>query len=176
MSIAFRELGEEDLALLAEWLGRPHVVEWWGGDDPAPSLEDGRLKYARRIRDDSSVKCYIACEGDEPIGFVQSYVAMTAGDGWWADETDPGVHGFDQFLADGNRLGQGLGTRMVRAFVERLLADPAVTRIQTDPDPRNARAIRCYEKAGFRAVREIVTPDGPALLMWIDAKRQEETP
>ncbi len=54
---------------------------------------------------------------------------------------------------------------MVSAFVERLFADPAVARIQTDPSPANRRAIRCYRRAGFPAEREIVTPDGPALLM-----------
>jgi RimJ/RimL family protein N-acetyltransferase len=43
-----------------------------------------------------------------------------------------------------------------------------VTRVQTDPAPHNARAIRCYEKAGFRPVREIVTPAGAALLMVMD--------
>jgi aminoglycoside 6'-N-acetyltransferase-1b len=54
---------------------------------------------------------------------------------------------------------------MVRAFVQFLFADPAVTRIQTDPTPENRRAIRCYEKAGFRAIGEVNTPDGRALLM-----------
>jgi RimJ/RimL family protein N-acetyltransferase len=54
---------------------------------------------------------------------------------------------------------------MVRAFIERLFADPAVTRIQTDPSPDNARAIRCYQKAGFDPVGVVATPDGPALFM-----------
>ena len=45
---------------------------------------------------------------------------------------------------------------------------------QTDPDPTNAQAIRCYEKAGFHAVSNIVTPDGPALLMVIDRHADEE--
>jgi RimJ/RimL family protein N-acetyltransferase len=40
--------------------------------------------------------------------------------------------------------------------------------VQADPSPLNARAIRCYETAGFRRVREIVTPDGPAVLMHRD--------
>ena len=53
----------------------------------------------------------------------------------------------------------------MRALVDRLFADPAVTQIQTDPHPTNKRAIRCYEKAGFRAVKEIVTPDGAAVWM-----------
>jgi aminoglycoside 6'-N-acetyltransferase len=35
----------------------------------------------------------------------------------------------------------------------------------TDPDPRNARALRAYEKAGFVRDRVVETPDGPALLM-----------
>ena len=73
-----------------------------------------------------------------------------------------------QFLAGAARLGQGLGTQMVRLLVSELFADPRVTRVQVDPSPDNARAIRCYEKAGFRRVRQIVTPDGPALLMHCD--------
>jgi RimJ/RimL family protein N-acetyltransferase len=57
---------------------------------------------------------------------------------------------------------------MVRAFVAELFADPRVTRVQADPSPLNLRAIRCYEKAGFLRVREVVTPDGPAVLMHRD--------
>ncbi len=52
---------------------------------------------------------------------------------------------------------------MVRAFVEKLFEDPTTTRVQTDPSPTNPRAIRCYEKAGFRRVGEVDTPDGAAL-------------
>ncbi len=54
---------------------------------------------------------------------------------------------------------------MVRQFVARLFADPQVTQVQTDPSPSNGRAIRAYEKAGFRRVAKVLTPDGPALLM-----------
>ena len=75
------------------------------------------------------------------------------------------MRGIDQSLANEAELGQGLGTRLVHALVELLFQDPQVTRIQIDPDPTNGRAIRCYEKAGFRTLREVVTPDGPALYM-----------
>jgi RimJ/RimL family protein N-acetyltransferase len=57
---------------------------------------------------------------------------------------------------------------MVSAFVRYLFTDVAVTRMQTDPDPTNARAIRCYEKVGFRPLGNIATPNGRALLMVLD--------
>jgi RimJ/RimL family protein N-acetyltransferase len=115
----------------------------------------------------SHIKPYIAYLDTEPLGFIQSYVAVRCGEGWWENEVDFGILGIDQFLCDGTRLSQGLGSKMVNAFTQELFTDPSVTTVQTDPNPKNARAIRCYEKAGFQAVREVSTPDGPALLMAI---------
>jgi hypothetical protein len=42
------------------------------------------------------------------------------GRGWWEDETDPGARGIDQFLAEAHQLNQGIGRRMIRAFVNNL--------------------------------------------------------
>ena len=165
MRFEFRRLTENDLVTLAEWLNRPHVAEWWIG---ARSVEDVRAKYLPRLSEASSAISYFAYLDDEAIGYCASYVAAAAGDGWWPDEKDSGVLGIDQFLADPNRLNQGVGTPMVRAFVEFLFADVRVTAIQTDPSPANGRAIRCYEKVGFSRVQEITTPDGAALLMRLE--------
>jgi RimJ/RimL family protein N-acetyltransferase len=113
----------------------------------------------------TSTKAYIASLNHEPIGFIQEYVVLGSGGGWWESENDPGARGIDQFLADPNRLIQGLGTAMIRSFVAGLFDDPAVTKVQTDPNSANHRAIRCYTKAGFVPVGQVVTPDGSALLM-----------
>jgi len=166
--ITFRPLREADLPLLTNWLNRAHVREWWSGGDAAADIETTRRKYLPRMDEDSPVTAYIAVLADEPIGFIQSYVALDCGEGWWAEECDLGVRGIDQFLCDGGKLGQGLGTSMVNAFLRRLFAERDVTRVQADPDPANARAIHCYEKAGFRRVRNVITPNGPALLMVVD--------
>lgn len=164
MKFEFRPLREADLPLLHEWLNRPHVRETWG---PEGTLDDLREKYLPRIAGEDAAQPYVASLDSEPVGYIQSYRAWAVS-GWYADDPGPGVWGIDQFLADGDRLGQGLGTAMVSGFVAHLFADPEVTEIRVDPRPDNARAIRCYEKVGFRAVRPITTPDGPALMMVLE--------
>jgi aminoglycoside 6'-N-acetyltransferase Ib len=162
----FRPLELQDLPMLREWLARPHVAKWW---DELVSLAEMEKDYAPAIADPRSLACYIVYRRDTPLGYIQSYVPVDFhAEGWWLDEHDPGVRGIDQFLADERHLDKGLGSAMVRAFITRLLADPAVTRIQTDPSPTNGRAIRAYEKAGFRPSGVVDTPDGRALVMYAD--------
>jgi len=161
-SLTFRPLTRADLPMLHGWLQRPHVAAWWREPTTLAELESD---YCSAEALASSTHAFVVLLGSEPIGFIQSYVALGSGGGWWEDETDPGMRGIDQFLADESRLGRGLGSAMVDAFARRLFADPAVTRIQTDPSPDNERAIRCYRRAGFVDRGEVVTPDGPALLM-----------
>lgn len=148
---------EHDLAMLYEWLNRSHIVEWWGGEEARPTLADVQEQYLPSVLAQESVTPYIAMLNGEPIGYAQSYVALGSGDGWWEEETDPGVRGIDQLLANASQLGKGLGTKLVRALVELLFNDPEVTKIQTDPSPSNLRAIRCYEKAGFERQGTVTT-------------------
>jgi RimJ/RimL family protein N-acetyltransferase len=161
--LSFRPLTLADLPLLHEWLNRAHVAEWW---DEQRDLEYVLQTFGADL-ESPLMRMFFVCLGGEPIGYIQEYRVLGADPEWWTDETDPGARGIDQFLANAEQLGLGLGSRMVRQFVTGLFADPEVTQVQTDPSPSNARAIRAYEKAGFRRVGEVVTPDGPALLMRI---------
>ncbi len=171
MSITFRPLVASDLPLLHDWLTRPHVTEWW---EPAPTFAEVQEDYLPRLTGPevlpldapAGVVQYLAYEDGEPFAFVQAYRVMAhQAEGWWLDETDPAALGTDQFIGLPDRLGQGLGTRMLRAFIAFLFSDPRVTTIQTDPAPDNVRAIAAYRKAGFRDVGIVETLDGPALLM-----------
>ena len=147
--------------MLHEWRQRPHIRQWWKEPTTIAELQH----HLQPAFEEPSRRAYIAFLEGVPIGFIQSYVVMGSGEGWWEDETDPGARGIDQFLANAEQLGQGFGSAMVRAFVEQLFKDPSVTTVQTDPSPENERAIRCYRRAGFVVLRKISTPDGPALLM-----------
>jgi aminoglycoside 6'-N-acetyltransferase Ib len=151
--------------MVHEWIQRPHVAEWWHEPTSLAALERDYTMQA------SSTRAYIAMLDGEPIGFIQSYVAMGSGDGWWEEERDPGTRGIDQFLANAEQLGRGLGSSMVSAFVVQLFQDPAVTTVQADPSPKNERAIRCYRRVGFVVEGEATTPDGPALLMCLRRAR-----
>jgi RimJ/RimL family protein N-acetyltransferase len=160
--VSFRPITRDDLALIQQWILRPHVAEWWHSPN---SIADVEEHYLPSINAASTTKVFIAQRNEAPIGFIQSYVVMGSGDGWWENEQDPGARGVDQFIADSDQLNQGLGTVMVRAFLAMIFEEPEVSIVQVDPDPNNHRAIRCYAKAGFAAVGQVVTPDGMALLM-----------
>jgi len=163
LPVTLRLMVEDDIPMLHGWLNLPHIVEWWGQERPA--LDEVYAKYLPRVMEEDRVTPYIGMLGQTPFAYAQSYVALGAGGGWWEDETDPGVRGIDQSIGHPDLLGKGLGTKLVRALVDRLFADPEVTKIQTDPAPNNHRAIRCYEKAGFRTAGIVATPDGPAVYM-----------
>ncbi len=159
---SFHPLTRADLPLLHEWLNRPHVAQWWEGG--------ASFDYVERTHgadlDSNVIWQFLVYLDDEPIGYQQLYRVMGADPDWWQDETDPGARGIDQYLANEAQLGRGLGSEMVRQFLARTFAeDPTVTKVQTDPAPHNARAIRAYEKAGFRRLKEVSTPEGPGLLM-----------
>ena len=164
----FRPLAESDIPLLYEWLRRPHLIEWWRNEQTA---EEVREKYLPRIQSPGGARPFIAVLRGEPLGYIQYYPAAEGDPNWWPDKPGPGVLGIDQFLADADRLGRGLGTAMVGQFVDRLFQDRSVTEIRVDPHPDNVRAIRCYTKVGFREIGRFTSPDGPAVLMVL--KRDE---
>ncbi|VCZ91946.1 aac(6')Ib-cr_1_DQ303918 [Klebsiella pneumoniae] len=163
-SVTLRLMTEHDLAMLYEWLNRSHIVEWWGGEEARPTLADVQEQYLPSVLAQESVTPYIAMLNGEPIGYAQSYVALGSGDGRWEEETDPGVRGIDQLLANASQLGKAWEPSWFELWLS-CCSMIEVTKIQTDPSPSNLRAIRCYEKAGFERQGTVTTPYGPAVYM-----------
>ena len=110
-----------------------------------------------------SVTPYIAMLNGEPIGYAQSYVALGSGDGWWEEETDPGVRGIDQSLANastGQRLGNQAGSELWLSCCSMIPRSPR--------SKRTRRRATCERSDATRAGLErqgTVTPDGPAVYM-----------
>lgn len=134
MRFDFRPLTREDLPLLFEWHQQPHVLEWWDAYTSMDALGADTLQ--------SDAHAFLAWIDGEPIAYIQ----------WWPSLEERGVVGIDQFIASADSIGRGVGTHLVTQFVDFLFSDSTVRAVIVDPVPQNARAIRCYQKAGFRFV------------------------
>lgn len=156
----FKLLQENDLELICTWLDRPHVKEWW---NDGLTHDEIKNKYRKRLSD-TIVISYIVYMDNKPIGFIQYYHADKVGDSWWPDETE-GTVGIDQYIGEEKFINRGYGTQMISTFKEKLFENPAIKKIIVDVDPNNKRALRCYEKTGFKFVKELMTPDGIAYLL-----------
>ena len=163
-AIGFRPLTGADLPMLAGWMQAPHWRDWWG----EPETELGHVRAMVEGRD--STRPFVIEQDGAPAGYIQMWIVRDARVEPWLTEApwvawlpDDAV-GVDLSLADGARLGQGLGSAALAAFVALLRAEGHRT-IVIDPDPENRRAVRAYEKAGFRPIPELLGRTGDSLLM-----------
>ena len=154
MTYTFTPMTAGDLPLIRQWLAMPDVARWWQDAGEQHALISADL-------DEPAMAQWIVAWGDRPFAYLQCYTLQEPSDSSFGPQP-AGTCSIDQFIGEPDLLGHG--PAFIRAFTDRLLAGGA-PRILTDPAPDNARAIRAYEKAGFRRDRHIDTPDGPALLM-----------
>ena len=151
----FRPMSADDLPLVRRWLAMPHVARWWGNPDVQFVLVRGDL-------DHPAMDQYIVATAATPLGYLQCY-QLTEWNTGFGPQPD-GARGIDLFIGAPDMMGRGHGSALIRTFTDGLLK-AGTPRVVTDPDPANTRAIRAYEKAGFREDRLVDTPDGRALLM-----------
>lgn len=158
-SYDFHPLSAADLPVVRRWLGLPHVREWWGDADEQFALVSGDMN-------EPAMEQFIVAADSRPFAYLQSYDLMSWPDPVLADQPR-GTRAIDQFIGEPDMIGKGHGSAFIGTFVESALA-AGIPRVITDPDPANTRAVRAYEKAGFRKNRLVDTLDGRALLMICD--------
>ncbi|HKH35280.1 MAG TPA: GNAT family N-acetyltransferase [Beijerinckiaceae bacterium] len=156
----FRPVVAEDLPMLGLWLERPHVAEWW--DD----MRDKLAKIREAMATPSTKPLIVELDG-RPIGYIQCYDPHLEADHPYRDQPR-GTLGIDQFIGEPELVGIGHGSRLIAAFVEALFQQGA-PRVIIDPHPTNGRAIRAYEKAGFKPFDTRTSIYGDALMMARDA-------
>jgi RimJ/RimL family protein N-acetyltransferase len=165
----FRALSSADLPLMSDWLARPHMREWWGD----PETELGYIRDMIEGRD--TTQPFIFSVGGEPVGYIQCWFighhqnATWIADHPWLAELPSDAVGVDLSIGDAGKLSCGIGSGALRAFSERLVEQGHRT-IIIDPDPENGRAVRAYEKAGFRAISRLEGQTGGELIMQYDVK------
>ncbi len=133
--VVLRPLAEADVPRIVELGDDAEVARWWRGLTHEHVLEKAQGE------DDGAVVFAIVHDG-EVAGMIQYF-----------EENDEEFRhaSIDLFL--GTRYhDQGLGTDAVGTMARHLIGDRGHHRLTIDPAAHNERAIRCYEKVGFRPV------------------------
>lgn len=150
--ISFRPMRHADLPLLHRWLQLPHVDAWW--HEPL-DLAGVVAKYGPRIDGVAPTHMFVIEHEGHAIGWIQwyrwrDYPAHAAQLG-----AEPETAGVDLALGEVEMLGRGFGSRALRLFIERVVFAHDVSAVVCDPEERNTRSLRAFEKAGFRIERTI---------------------
>lgn len=157
----FERFEENHLSLLRQWLNSEHIKDFWQESDDDEKLKAKFLHELPR----QGVLPFVIAKDHKPIGYIQYYDATKVGGGWWEAEQN-GTFGIDLMIGSIEHHGRGFGPTIINEFIGILREnEPSLKSIIIDPDPKNRRAIRAFEKAGFIKESEITTPDGTALLM-----------
>ena len=132
--MSLRAAGQSDVPALTAILAEPEVALWWSGDPPAES--------ARSLVESGDAEAFVIQLDGDTIGCVQCY-----------EEADPDYRhaGLDVFLASAFQ-GKGLGSEALRVLARHLFVERGHHRLVIDPRADNRRAIRAYERVGFRRV------------------------
>ncbi len=147
---------------LRDWLHRPHVARWWG--DPQLALESS-------LRCSAENHAVIVADG-APVGYL-CWQTLPQSELEAAGLTDlpEDLVDIDVFIGEPELLDRGLGPRSLGLLLARLRVDPFVTVAGVGTSVSNERAIRAFEKAGFRRFREFQDPElGSCCYMVVDVR------
>ena len=146
-----------DLRLVNKWLQSTHVQRWWSSRE---TYEEVVEHYLPAIEGKEPTDLYIVLLDEQSIGFVQTYLVSDHPDYAALVGAGDGVAGVDLLIGDEALTGQGIGSEILRRFVEQVVfGPPSTTSCVADPDARNVASLRAFEKAGFRVVKEFVEPE-----------------
>lgn len=144
-----RRLSESDKHLLVKWLTDPVILEFFEGRDNPHDIEKVNRHYYPE--DDGTTRCIVEYDG-LPIGYIQFYLLDMDAKTAYGYESDEAVYGMDQFIGESAYWNRGIGKQLVRSMARYLLKERGAARIVMDPQAWNERAIRCYQRSGFRKV------------------------
>ena len=170
---------EQDYLLMSKWLTDERVLEWYEGRDNPYDLARVREKFGPRARgEDRVVPCFILRQGS-PIGYIQ-YLAFNNEEAIITGLDDSeGAYGIDMFIGEVSLWSQGIGTAALSALVGYLFEVLGALRLTIDPIVTNHRAIRCYEKSGFKKVKILPNHEpheGQKRDSWLMVLEREPTP
>lgn len=152
-NITIRDFKNSDINLMYKWLTDQRVLEWYDGRDFICTIDSLTKKYSEKLQ--NGFQMIIEYDG-VAIGYAQAY--QVTGDMFEEyDYQDSGVVVFamDQFIGEVDYWNRGIGTQFLEMMSSYLQKTFDASIILLDPHCNNLRAIRCYEKAGFKIIKSL---------------------
>jgi aminoglycoside 6'-N-acetyltransferase len=160
-TITFEPLADTHMPLMARWLANPVVAEFYEeGDTTVAGLT---AHYRDAIDGNEPTHGYVVHVNGEPIGYIQAVEIDGYPDYAAQLHLVPGSVGIDILIGEDRWRGRGVGSRALRQFTEEIVfGRMGAPQANIGPSPDNMRAIRSYERAGFRFLKTVeVTADEP---------------
>lgn len=153
----FLERWDRDADVIASHGEEAQADEIWRDEDWREEIEAS--PPWRRI--------FIGEEDGRPVGAIIDIDPALETTHYWGD-CGPGLRAFDTWIGEARDRGRGLGSAMMRAALDIAFADPAVAAVIIDPLESNRRAIRFYERVGFRVIERRRFGSDDCLVMRLD--------
>ena len=151
--LLIRDFSDIDLPLMYKWLTDDRVLEYYEGRDVGFTKDSLTEHYREEIPNCFRV---IFEYRNVPIGYGQAYrLSGELFDEY--DYPDDGriMYAMDQFIGEPEYWNKGIGTSFLKLMADYLKEQKAADIILLDPHKNNYRAIRAYEKAGFKIVKSL---------------------
>ena len=150
-NLTVRQLQPTDADHLVKWLNDPSVLEWYEGRDRPQTREMIQAAFFQKNGDPVQA-CIVEYEGTA-IGYIQFYPLEAEERDVYGYPPNEVIFGTDQFIGEPSYWNRGVGSSLVTAMAQYLTQGRGASKVVMDPQARNERAIRCYEKCGFRKVK-----------------------
>ena len=148
---------QADYLHMQRWFHEPELQQWvWCDEQGEPPVSVARIaeKYGPRAAHPTDVFPYFILKDGAPIGFIQYYL-----------HSEEAI-GLDMWIGVPDARSRGCGSEALQQMVDVIhRKHPSIRELFIDPDIRNARAVRCYEKAGFRREGQYTDEEGDICLL-----------
>ena len=166
MKLRLRDVTNDDLPRIEQWLNADHVRRRWG--DP-----DANLRSLREPPAGGHWRALIEADARD-VGLVQwQHPTREELDLAGLADIPTRVIDIDILIGELDALGRGLGSAAIGLVAEAALSDPAVPFVMACVRMDNRASQRAFAKAGFRSDRPFDdVPNGLHLLMVRERQRQ----
>ena len=144
------EDNEVEYKMLYKWCSNLKVYKYF--EQGILSYEEIVDKYKKRISSDYLTKTKVIIYKTIPIGIVQYYEMNYKDKSYFDLNNYDKVFSIDIFIGEDAYYNLGIGSTIINYISDYLLNDCKI--VALTPESDNVNAIKCYQKCGFKIVKE----------------------